>query len=167
MFLEDRFLIRKTVANARIVALLMVRFQCCETLRWHSYGWVPSFWFSFFPPWVVETWPMPTLQPPIPKCPWAHISSFDLLKGLKLQDNTHYLYRPLILKLWDQILMVPMEYLPLGYSRNYIVGCILSQMPYIVVTVNLQTWCRVQVSFHVAVFKRKSEKKKNPVSGKD
>ena len=103
---------------------------------------------------------MPTLQPPIPKCPWAHISSFDLLKGLKLQDNTHYLYRPLILKLWDQILMVPMEYLPLGYSRNYIVGCILSQMPYIVVTVNLQTWCRVQVSFHVAVFKRKSEKKK-------
>ena len=56
--------------------------------------------------------------------------------------------------------MVPMEYLPLGYSRNYIVGCILSQMPYIVVTVNLQTCCRVQVSFHVAVFKRKSEKKK-------
>ena len=36
MFLEDRFLTRKTVANARIVTLLMVRFQCCETLRWHS-----------------------------------------------------------------------------------------------------------------------------------
>lgn len=57
--------------------------------------------------------------------------------------------------------MVPVEYLPLGDSGNYIVGCILSQMPYIVVTVNLQTWCRVQVSFHVAVFKRKSEKKKS------
>ena len=62
--------------------------------------------------------------------------------------------------------MVPVEYLPLGYSRNHIVGCILSQMPYIVVTVNLQARCRVQVSFHVAVFKRKSGGKKIPSHGK-
>lgn len=126
MFLEGRFLTRKTVANAGIVILLMVRFQCCETLRWHSYGRVPSFGFSSFPPWVVETWSTPTLQPPIPKCPWVHISSCDLLKGLKLQDSTHYIYRPLILKLWDQILTVPVEYLPLGYSRNH---CWLHSFP--------------------------------------
>lgn len=118
--LEGRFLKMRGVANTVVFILLIVHLatnydNCVDiAIVWFS-DFDNSFYLTFFEPHCILSSSLPSKKKKNRTALMVDITSSHLLNTL--------IYKPLIWKLWNLILMVYVIALILRYSWNCIVGC--------------------------------------------